>query len=70
MENIITINDHQAQITFNPETGMYRGEFIGLNGGADFYAHNVDDLRNEGAISLRVYLAGCEKRGLQAYSAS
>lgn len=27
---------------------MLRGEFVGLNGGADFYAKDIDSLRREG----------------------
>ncbi|EOZ6716748.1 hypothetical protein ACQVDA_000429 [Yersinia enterocolitica] len=35
-----------ATITFDIELKMLRGEFIGLNGGADFYAYSVVDLEN------------------------
>ena len=62
--NTMTINGYQAVIAFNPEIQMFRGEFVGLNGGADFYATNVDGLRHEGEIFLRVFLEACEKRGV------
>ena len=36
----------------------------GLNGGADFYAKDVEGLRKEGEISLRVFKEMCEKDGV------
>ena len=54
--NTMTINGYQAVIAFDPEIQMFRGEFVGLNGGADFYATDVDGLRHEGEISLRLFL--------------
>ena len=44
---------------------MFRGEFVGLNGGADFYAADVAGLKREGEISLRVFLEACERRGIE-----
>jgi len=43
---------------------LFRGEFIGLNGGADFYAADVAGLRREGEISLQAFLEECAKRGI------
>jgi predicted HicB family RNase H-like nuclease len=63
--NTMTINGYQAVIAFDPEIQMFRGEFVGLNGGADFYATDVDGLRHEGEISLRLFLEACEKRGVE-----
>ena len=44
---------------------MFRGEFVGLNGGADFYDTNVRGLRTEGAKSLKVFLQMCEEKGIE-----
>lgn len=44
---------------------MFRGEFVSLNGGADFYAADVEGLKHEGAVSLRVFLEACERRGVE-----
>ena len=52
MNNVMIIDGHKAVIQYDPETEMLRGEFIGLNGGADFYADNVADLHREGMTSL------------------
>ena len=59
------IEGYQAVIQFDPDIDMFRGEFIGLNGGADFYAPDVAGLRKEGATSLRVFLEMCEEDGVE-----
>jgi predicted HicB family RNase H-like nuclease len=43
---------------------MFRGEFIGLNGGADFYADSIKNLRKEGKSSLRVFLDFAAEKGI------
>jgi predicted HicB family RNase H-like nuclease len=65
MNNIMIINGYRAVIQFDPDIEMFRGEFTGLNGGADFYADSVAALRKEGEISLKVFLDECTRRGVQ-----
>ena len=65
MKNIMEIDGYKAVIQYDPEIEMLRGEFLGLNGGADFYAKDLDGLRAEGAISLRVFLDACKERGIE-----
>lgn len=65
MNNLMTIEGHRAVISFDPDIGMFRGEFTGLAGGADFYATDVDGLAREGGISLRAYLNACAERGIE-----
>lgn len=67
MINVLKIDDYQAVITFDPEIEMFRGEFIGLNGGADFYAYSVEELKKEGAESLRIFLDECRKDCIEPY---
>ncbi len=67
MNNLMTINGHSAVISFDPERSQFRGEFTGLNGGADFYAASVEALRKEGARSLKIFLAVCKERGIEPY---
>lgn len=62
--NTMTINGYRAVISFDSDIQMFRGEFIGLSGGADFYAKDVDGLRREGEISLRVFLEACAEDGV------
>ena len=63
--NTMTISGYQAVIAFDPDIQMFRGEFAGLNGGADFYAADVEGLKHEGEISLRLFLQACERRGIE-----
>lgn len=65
MQNTMTIDGHQAVIAFDPEIQMFRGEFLGLNGGADFYAQDVKGLQREGKISLKVFLDACTEDGVE-----
>lgn len=65
--NIMTIDGHKAVIGFDPEIQLFRGEFLGLNGGADFYAADVQGLQREGATSLRVFMQACAERGIDPY---
>lgn len=65
MNNIMKFkNNYKALITYDPDIDMFRGEFIGLNGGADFYAKNIDELKKEGQISLNVFLHMCKEDGV------
>ncbi len=65
MKNVLEIGGEKAVIAFDPEIQMLRGEFIGLTGGADFYAESVSDLIEEGRKSLSVYLAMCREKGIE-----
>ncbi len=65
MMNIIEINGYRAVVQYDPEIEMFRGEFIGLNGGADFYATDIEGLHREGEISLKVFLEMCREDGVQ-----
>ena len=64
MKNVLEIDGYNAIVSFDPETNRFRGEFIGLNGGADFYAADVKSLKREGGISLKVFLEMCRESGL------
>ena len=65
MMNMMEIEGYRAVIQYDPEIDMFRGEFVGLNGGADFYAKDIEGLRKEGEISLRVFLEMCEEDGVE-----
>lgn len=53
MINQMTINGVKAVTIYDSDIGLFRGEFIGLNGGADFYAANAEGLRREGRFRLK-----------------
>lgn len=63
-KNMIKINGYTAIVSYDAEIDMLRGEFIGLNGGADFYATNITDLHKEAEISLNTFLAVCQEKGI------
>lgn len=65
MNNVLVIAGEKAVVSFDPEIEMLRGEFIGLNGGADFYADNVHELIAEGRKSLAVFMEMCAEKGIE-----
>lgn len=69
MKNTMIIDGYRAVIQFDPEIEMFRGEFVGLNGGADFYADDIEGLKREGAASLRVFLEMCAEDGIEPVKA-
>ncbi len=44
---------------------MFRGEFMDLNGVAEFYAKNIEELKLEGYLSLRVFLEACAENSIE-----
>jgi predicted HicB family RNase H-like nuclease len=67
MMNILEINGVKAVISFDPDIDLFRGEFVGLNGGADFYATDIEGLRREGETSLKVFMEMCTEEGVSPY---
>ncbi len=65
MNNILEFkNGYKAAISYDPEIDMFRGDFVGLNGGADFYASDIEGLKHEGAISLEIFLEECKAHNI------
>ena len=62
--NILTLDKYNAKIEFDSELDLFRGEILGLNGGADFYGKNPEELRREFKKSLKVFLEVCEEEGI------
>lgn len=67
MKNIIEIDGQKALVSFDPDINMLRGEFLGLSGGADFYASDVAGLLGEGRKSLQVYLEMCAEKDIEPF---
>lgn len=63
--NVMTVDGYNARIDYDPETDMFRGEILGLNGGADFYGKNPKELRQEFKRSLAVFLSVCAEKGIE-----
>lgn len=62
--NTMMLDGYHARIEYDPELDRFRGEILGLNGGADFYGQSPAELRAEFRQSLDVYLAVCREQGL------
>ena len=67
MINQMMIDGVKAVITYDSDIELFRGEFVGLSGSADFYASDVAGLKREGEISLRVYLEECQESGIDPF---
>ena len=63
--NVMTVEDFHATIEFDPDLDLFRGEILGLNGGADFYGKNPKELRAEFKRSLQTFLEVCKEKGIE-----
>ena len=63
--NVMTVDGYHARIAYDPERDHFRGEILGLTGGADFYGKNPRELRAEFKKSLRVFLEVCKEKGIE-----
>ncbi|MBQ1763728.1 MAG: type II toxin-antitoxin system HicB family antitoxin [Aquincola sp.] len=63
--NLMTVDGYNARIEYDPETDMFRGEILGLTGGADFYGKSPKELRQEFKNSLAVFLEVCAEKGIE-----
>jgi predicted HicB family RNase H-like nuclease len=65
MKGLMNIDGYSAVISYAEDMDLLRGDFIGLNGGANFYAKDVNGLRHEGKISLDIFLESCREDGVE-----
>ena len=63
--SLMTVNGFNAKIEYDPELDLFRGEILGLSGGADFFGKNPKELRIEFKKSLEVYLDVCREKGIE-----
>lgn len=63
--NIMTVDGCTAKIECDADLDAFRGEIMGLSGGADFYGKNPKELRNEFKKSLRIFLDVCREKGIE-----
>jgi len=62
--NVMTVDGYNARIEYDAEIDMFRGEVLGLTGGADFYGKTPKELRSEFRKSLNVFLEVCKEKGI------
>ena len=65
MRDTMEIEGYRAVIEFDPDIEMFRGEFVGLNGDADFYVRVIPGLKRERVASLEVSLDMCKEDGIE-----
>jgi predicted HicB family RNase H-like nuclease len=63
--SMMKVDGYNAKIEYDAELDMFRGEILGLNGGADFYGKNPKELRAEFKKSLRLFLEVCREKGIE-----
>ena len=63
--NLMTLDEYHAKVEYDAERDLFRGEILGLSGGADFYGKNPKELRTEFKKSLLVFLEVCREKGIE-----
>lgn len=63
--NVMTVDGYNAKIEYDAEIDMFRGEVLGLTGGADFYGKTPKELRAEFKKSLALFLEVCAEKGIE-----
>lgn len=63
--NVMTVDGYNAKIDYDSEIDMFRGEILGLTGGADFYGKTPKELRAEFRKSLATFLEVCKEKGIE-----
>ena len=63
--NLDALVSSDVRIEYDAETDQFRGEILGLNGGADFYGRNPKELRSEFKKSLQVFLEVWKEKGIE-----
>jgi predicted HicB family RNase H-like nuclease len=63
--NLMTVDGYHARIEYNEETDEFRGEILGLSGGADFCGASPDELRREFKKSLEIFFEVCKEKGIE-----
>ena len=62
---MMTLDGFSAKIEYDADLDVFRGEILGLSGGADFYGKNPKELRAEFKKSLQVFLDVCQEKGIE-----
>jgi len=63
--NMMSLDGYDAKIEYDADLDLFRGEILGLSGGADFYGKNPRELRAEFKKSLQVFLEVCREKGIE-----
>jgi predicted HicB family RNase H-like nuclease len=63
--NMMSLDGYDAKIEYDADLDLFRGEILGLSGGADFYGKNPRELRAEFKKSLHIFLEVCREKGIE-----
>ena len=63
--NLMNLDGYSAKIEYDADLDLFRGEVLGLTGGADFYGKNPRELRSEFKKSLQVFLEVCREKSIE-----
>ena len=63
--NTMIVDGYTAKIEYDAALDQFRGEILGLTGGADFYGKTPRELRAEFKKSLRIFLDVCREKGIE-----
>ncbi len=63
--NLMKLYGYNARIEYDEETDQFRGEILGISGGADFYGSSPDELRREFKKSLDLFLEVFKEQGIE-----
>ena len=63
--NMMSLEGYEAKIEYDAELDLFRGEVLGLSGGADFYGKDPKQLRSEFKKSLHIFLEVCREKGIE-----
>ena len=63
--NMMSLEGYEAKIEYDAASDLFRGEVLGLSGGADFYGKNPKELRSEFKKSLHIFLEVCREKGIE-----
>jgi predicted HicB family RNase H-like nuclease len=63
--NLMSLDGFDAKIEYDADLDLFRGEILGLNGGADFFGKNPKELRAQFKKSLQVFLEVCAEKGIE-----
>jgi len=57
--SMMSVDGYDAKIEYDAALDTFRGEILGLTGGADFFGKTPKELKSEFKKSLKVFLAVC-----------
>lgn len=65
--NIMTIDNHPASVTYEAEIKAFRGKYLDVTGYCDFVSNSIEGLEKEGKISLAEYVETCQEEGIPPF---